>query len=201
MANNTTYLLLFSGFLSFVALTSPANAQQAENQTTPAPDSTKTSRQKPKFHGGPDVAYYFPSSDKTRRAFGDKFVSIGFGAGMLAKTSEKGRFSADVSLIRNRIAESNVFLAPLGINYSRSVGMGSRITPYIGSSVDFYIANLQSRRQDFDVKSGIRTGLGTSLFMGVNYKQRAFLQTRYNQISHMSGFDLSGFSLNTGLRF
>ena len=166
---------------------------------TPEPPQEEPS--KPRFYIGPDIGYYIPTSDKARRAFGDKFVTIGFGLGAAERISEKGRIALDFSVISNRIAESSVMLAPIGVAYARALTTNTSVTPYVGVSLNFYVANIRSERGDFEVKSGYRGGFGGTAFAGVTLGKQAFLRARYCLVSKISGFDLSGLSLTAGYRF
>jgi hypothetical protein len=151
---------------------------------------------------GPDIGYYLPSEDKTRRAFGDKFFSIGFGIGAVESVSEKGRVAADFSIISNTNAESRVLLIPIGVSYARALSSPQNsLVPYAGASLNFIVANLRTSRQDFEVKSGYRSGVGASAFVGLNISRNGFLRARYFVTSEFSGFNLSGLSVSAGYRF
>ena len=80
-------------------------------------------------------------------------------------------------------------------------GSGDKVVPYAGLSADIYIANIQSARNGFDIKSGLRSGFGGTAFAGLNFGRIAYLQARYNAVTKLSGLDLSGLSLTTGVRF
>ncbi len=71
--------------------------------------------------------------------------------------------------------------------------------PITASTGDLELADLRSG--DYNVHSGLRTGVGGSVLAGVNFGDSGYLEARYLVVSRIKSFDLSGFNLTAGYRF
>jgi hypothetical protein len=186
----------------------PVHAQQPPPPTqTPPPPTTPPEpapqpRPSPRFYIGPELGLYFPTDSKAKDAFGDSIFSYGIGLGAITRASEKGAFGVDFRLIAGRgSSNGRLFMAPLGAAYARSIGNPQTQTtiPYYGVSVNVIPNHIESDK--YDVSPKLRWAGGGSVFVGTTFAERAYVSARYNLISKIEGFNLSGFSLNTGYRF
>lgn len=216
-SNVAIALTLFSALAGTALLPQAARAQNppapppAAPQPpteTPEPVVTEAEPEEPeadpdagRIFVGLDFSYFIPSSDKARRAFGDRFVSISPGLGAVKRISEKGVIALDFSIISNDIAEARVFMAPVGLSYIRRFSKDEKFIPYAGVSANINFADIRSARGDFEIKSGFRVGVGATVFAGLNLGRFSYIQARYYALTKMSGIDLSGLDLSTGVRF
>jgi hypothetical protein len=181
---------------------SSASPAPAPPDSATPPDKGNDEPPRPRFLIGPEVGVFFPSNARTRDAFGSHFTNVGIGLGALQQRSERGAIGFDLSFVTNRNKESNLFVAPVGLLYARRLGNGgSSVVPYAGASVNLFLVNMKTTKGDYDVKAGFRSGFGTSVFAGTTIGRSVYLQARYLVATEVSGFDLSGLNVSTGLRF
>jgi len=169
-------------------------APQLESQT--ATDQTK---KKNRFRIGPEVGVYLPTSSQTRSQFGSSWVSLGVGFGSIGKVPKTGQTSLDLQVLYQTRGDNHAFLAPIGIGYRTALSQSGSLTTYVGATGDIYLADLRSA--DYNVHSGLRTGFGGSVLVGINSGESGFLEARYLAVSKIKGFDLSGLNLTAGYRF
>ena len=189
----------------------PAGAQTAAPATAPsgeaaaAPPSPAAAPEEPekprrrRLRFGPQAGVYLPSNGKTRDRFGGSWVSYGVGFGSVRRADNKGRIVFDFSILTESRGDNRAFIAPIGVGYYRALAPPGPVTPYVGASVNLYLADLRSRRDD--VSSGVRAGGGGSLLLGTTVGERGYVEARYRAISRIKGFDFSGLGLTAGLRF
>jgi hypothetical protein len=171
------------------------NSGQGQGQ--PLPDPPQPSR---RLLFGPEVGVYFPSNGKVRDAFGNNFVNYGIGLGSVPQTRDKGYFTFDLNLFSARRSGSSFLLVPVGVAYRKGLtNRDTGVRPYVGASVNLIVADLRSDK--YKVDSGVRATGGGSVFTGLNFSDRAYLQARYYGIATISGFELSGLNVSTGFRF
>ena len=176
--------------------TAPAavTAPQLESQTT-----TEQTKKKNRFRIGPEVGVFLPTSSQTRSQFGSSWVSLGVGVGSIGKIPKTGQTSLDLQILYQTRGDNHAFLAPIGIGYRTALSQNGSLTTYAGITGDIYLADLRSA--DYNVHSGLRTGFGGSVLLGVNSGDNAFFEARYLAVSQIKGFDLSGLNLTAGYRF
>jgi len=180
----------------------PASAPPPAAPTPPPPDTGGDDQPAPRFRIGPEVGLYFPSNSKTRDAFGSHFVNIGVGLGTISQKSARGVLAFDLSIVSNHNKEANIFIAPVGVSYAVRLGNGGQpAVPFAGASLNAFVVNMKTTKGDYDVKSGFRGGMGGSVFLGTTFSGNAYVQARYLIATKVSGFDLSGLNLSTGIRF
>lgn len=198
--------LLAAALLGFGLTTAHA---QAPAETTPptvtAPDPQQEqaapapAKRRNRFHIGPEVGLYLPTSSKTRSEFGSSALSLGIGLGSINKISKRGNTTLDLQVIYQSRNGNHMFLAPLGVGYRKALSQNSSTTTYLGATADIYFADLRSGK--YDVHSGVRTGFGGSVLAGVNFSESGYFEARYLIVSRIKGFDLSGVNLTAGYRF
>ncbi len=179
--------------------TPPPDAAQA----TPVPAPETPPDQNPpnhsRFRFGPAVGVFLPSSNKTRDRFGSTWYSIGIGLGAINPVSTKGNLAVDLNLFYHGRDSNHAFFIPLGVGYRIALAPGTGTIPYAGVSVDANFADITSNPDN--VHNSFTVGAGASEFVGVNFGDSAFLEARYYEFSRVSGFDLSGLSVDAGYRF
>jgi hypothetical protein len=151
---------------------------------------------------GVDGGIFFPSSSKTKSAFGSNFKSIGPGLGSVQVLNRK--VSPDLDLMRqdkNGNDATVVFvgaklLVPLG-GPSTSGGT-SGFAPYGGFGVNLTYADVDAPA--FGVNdSGF--GVGASAILGASFGTRFFVEGRYRLTTKAADFDFSGGLIGLGVRF
>jgi hypothetical protein len=182
--------------------TTPSPTQSTDSPPPTSPDAGDNSGERPRFLIGPELGVFFPSSARTRDAFGSHFTNIGVGLGAVQQRSERGALAFDLSFVTNRNKESNLTIVPVGLTYARRLGGGATsFRPFVGASANAFVVNMKTTKGDYDVKAGLRSGLGGSIFLGAVLGKSAYVQARYLAATEVSGFDLSGLNLSTGIRF
>ncbi|HEV2471756.1 MAG TPA: hypothetical protein VGS41_03765 [Chthonomonadales bacterium] len=221
-------LLLFGRSSSGAASTSPGNAVPASAGTgfTAAVSADRSiyglrgrlnDGHRRSFYIGPDVGVFFPVSSKTRSRFGSSWLDIGASIGPVGGETHKGRFGFDFQLISGGQGPDYAYLGLFGAQYRRAlVRLHPRSTgnpqggptqqpwrrpgvvPYLGASVDLALAYMRSVEDN--VPSGVQSGAAGTLFLGVNFGSRAYLEARWLQSTNIRGFDFSGAEVSAGYR-
>jgi hypothetical protein len=169
--------------------------------TPPTPPPAPEPQRRPRFYIGPELGVYFPTDSKTKDAFGSTIFNYGIGLGAVGRASDKGAFGVDFRIITGRGSNGRMFLAPLGIQYARALGDPTSQTniPYVGASANLFLTHLDSDK--YGVNGKLRFAGGGSVFLGVTFSERGYIQARYYGVSKVAGFNLSGFGISTGYRF
>jgi hypothetical protein len=157
-----------------------------------------------------------PNSAKTRTRFGSDWIDYGVSIFPVYASPAKGRLSLDLQALAKTTGDDSLFFGLIGLDYRRSLlhehthqpanappkaepERRPDYIPYFGLSADEVVGDLVAVEDG--VHSGVRTGVAGSAFLGVTWRNRAYVELRYMQFSELKGFDLSGFSLNIGCRF
>lgn len=170
--------------------------------TTASPESlnvTSPARKRTRFRVGPEVGVYLPTSNKTRNQFGSTWYTLGLGLGNINTITTKGQTTFDLQILYQKKGDNHAFLAPVGIGYRQAFSANGPNVAYYGVTGDLYLADLRSG--DYGVHSGLRTGVGGSALLGVNFGDSGYLEARYLFVSKIKSFDLSGLDLTAGYRF
>ncbi len=158
-----------------------------------------TVKKRNRFRIGPEVGVYLPTSSKTRDQFGNTWYTVGLGLGNINKITAKGQTTFDLQILYQKKGDNHAFLAPIGVGYRQAFSQTAANTAYYGVTGDLYLADLRSG--DYGVHSGLRTGVGGSALVGINFGDSGYLEARYLLVSRIKGFDLSGLNLTAGYRF
>lgn len=177
--------------LSAVVLTALGPVQAAEEKG----EEKKSGR----FLIGPQLGFFTPNGGLVRSRFGSAWTNVGFGFGDVSSRS-RGELSFDVNLMSSRGSQSEVFLAPIGLVYRKSVSETQKVRPYVGASANLLVSSISSNLQIDPIQRGFRTGVGGSLFGGVTVGKRFFIEGRYYGFSKIRGFDFSGTNVAIGWR-
>ena len=183
-------------FIAVLTLSLPVFAQQAEKATPPEEKPRK------RIVWGPEVGFYFPSSDRTRAAFGETWVNYGVGFRPIELATKKGGVGFDLNIVSTRGDKRRATLIPVAAIYKQAIGGGEPgvgTTPYIGVTAGLLFADLRS--DNYGVSSGFRGGYGGSALLGMTYRTSAFVEARYQAFNKIKSYDLSGISLTAGYRF
>jgi len=181
----------------------PAPVTPPSTTSTPPPPAPDTSDSKGRFVLGPEIGIYIPTDARTRAAFGDTWVDYGIGFRPIQLVTRHGAAGLDFNIISTDGTGRKAFLIPVTLIYKQAFGSsdepGKGLTPYFGVSAGLLLADLRS--DNYNVHSGFRAGYGGTALIGVTYKQKAYLEARYEEFSKIKGFDLSGLNIATGFRF
>jgi len=148
---------------------------------------------------GPEAEIYVPFSSKTKDRFGSSFKGLGIGFGSI-RPQAGGRFSPDISIMREEQSGDRALLALAGLQYRKTfaatVDDDERYVPYFGAGANLVYGRLRvndQRDSDF--------GAGASVFVGTSIGRRAFVEARVRGLSEVADYNFSGVSLSAGLRF
>ncbi len=154
----------------------------------------------PRF--GLDGGVFFPSSSKTKRAFGSRFTSIGPAFG--DTTVSKRKIYPDFDLLRqsndgNRatvIFAGARLLSPIGrpLISERTTGFA----PYAGFGLNLIYANIDAPSFGVD-DNGF--GAGASAILGASFGGRFFSEASYRLGTSAADFNFSGTQIVIGARF
>ena len=203
MRNTLFILLALMGGTGAFAQTpeppaSPAPPASAPPAPTPPAPAERPSR---RLFIGPEVGFYFPSSGRAADAFGKNFFNIGLGVGKVAIPRRTGEFRPDISVIANSRKGSNVFIIPAGLSYQRSLAKTdtSYLVPYYGATAN--LIGVQMRSEKYHLPTRFTLAGGASVFTGLDFGQRGFIEARYLLMNKVRGMNLSGLGLSLGYRF
>lgn len=178
-------------------------AASASDSTATPNTAPTTAPEKPKSRHtpwiGPELGGYFPTNSKVRDRFGSSWLGVYLGLGPIAQPNDHHTWTIDYSVLYNKVDSNYALIAPIGLSYRRFFTHNKSFNPYVGTSGDLVISDVRSDPDN--VKAGVRTGLGGSVFGGVSMGERAFFEARYNLMGTVKGFDFSGTSLTLGYRF
>ena len=223
------FLTAFSGVASADGTVNPANpdasTSQSQTSTIPGPEGEhKSAHGRPSIYLGPEVGVYLPVSARTRNRFGTGWLDYGPSLGSIYTARDGGAITPDIHILGRTSGADKVLFVLAGVEYRKALislprvetttkgGSGKEAPqvpialkplpvwiPYAGASFDIVVGDALSYEDN--VHSGIRQGLGGSVFSGVTYRNRAYIEARFIGTSTIKSFDLSGFSINVGLRF
>jgi hypothetical protein len=193
----------------------PASAAHAQTSTQASAEAHKSVRGRSDIYIGPEAGAYFPVSAKTRNRFGTGWVDYGPSLGSIYTARDGGAVLPDIHILNRSAGTDRVLFVLVGAEYRKALiplpnpkksdtGKPAMLAmpawiPYAGAGLDLLIGDALSYEDN--VHSGIRQGFGGSVFSGVTYRNRAYIEARFIGTSTVKSFDLSGFSINVGLRF
>ncbi|MBW3621984.1 MAG: hypothetical protein KY468_01080 [Armatimonadetes bacterium] len=168
-------------------------------ETPPVEEPPRPPRQR--FRIGPEVGVYFPTSSEVRDLFGGSWVTFGLGFGGVGGADPGGRLEPDITFIYKNSADGHIFMAPLGVGYRKALNRNpeSSSTPYAGASANLILADVQSQINNVD--TNLKAVAGGSVFAGVSFRDRAYVEARYRMTGRVGGFNLSGMQVSAGFRF
>ncbi|MDR3231933.1 MAG: hypothetical protein LBT65_10880 [Synergistaceae bacterium] len=149
------------------------------------------------FFLSPAVSGYFPTSSKTRDAFGSSWWSIGvtlnmetlvdgFAAGGFSFSPWFGLYHADKN-------DNDAWVVPVGLQVRWGLSGSGSVRPYAGVGVAGYGIRFEDR--DAGVDTGWRGAWGGRFLLGMDVTRWFNVEAAYNFISEVKDYDLSGFSL------
>jgi len=181
------------------------------NSSTPAATTTTSSAALPpaapdppdrvRLRFGPQVGTYLPASSKTRDRFGDAWLLLGIGIGNPSDMHKDRHGALDISVLSNSRNGAKALIIPVGFSYNLALNHApeGKSVGYAGVSADLVFARLRSDRDNLATTNSLTAGGG--VFIGTRFGERGYVEARYNAFSPTHGFDLSGLTLMTGLRF
>lgn len=180
------------------AATAPAPSGTSESAPLP-PDTTAQTR--PRLRFGPQIGLYMPISNKTRDRFGSTWILLGLGFGNVSDLHQNHRVALDISVLANSRSGENALFVPIGLSYSMALTRSAdgKSLGYAGLSADAVVAHLRSKEDNLSSTTSLTGGAGA--FIGTRFGESGYVEARYNAIAPTHGFDLSGVTLMTGLRF
>lgn len=141
--------------------------------------------------------YFFPTAASTRDTFGKAWPQITVGK-LEKKRADKWATTYDLASFR-RGGENKATLVALTMGAEHSIGSLSTETlqPYVALRAGPYYGRLKADELGVNAT---HIGINANAAFGVVIKERYFLEGRYDLFERMAGFNLSGFSISTGMR-
>lgn len=145
----------------------------------------------------PTYSGYFPSSGKTKDAFGSSWTgfgvalnleSLGINTSVWGFHPYSGYFHADEG-------DNDAHIIPLGLEYRR--GLSENIYFGIGASVNA----VKFEVRDKGIDTGWRGAVGARLGLGMNVTKWFNIHAAYNFMSEVKDYDFSGFSIQGKVNF
>lgn len=179
---------------------------------------------------GADVGYAYLLDSKARSTFGSGVVDYGLGFGRITPSLE-GKVGLDVSILRPKETDngvnSNALVVSVGPEYRKvflpgynsstaqpqqqlppgafppgtkipDIGGLPSALPYYGASVNLVYAQVDAPIAGVD---GNGFGIGGSVFAGVTFNNRFYLEGRVRATSAVEGFNFSRAGVTAGIRF
>lgn len=172
---------------------------QPREVLVPVQPDPPTRTVKKRFHFGPDLELFLPTSSKTRERYGSSWFGIGAGFGSVTPEGLLGSWSGEFYLIHNDNKGHEAYIIPLGIGYRRAVVDRLDVRPYVGASVNLVLGSFNSPTDG--IPWGLRAAGGGSVLAGVTFHRSGYIEARYLAVSKMRGLDFSGLNLTAGIRF
>jgi hypothetical protein len=148
---------------------------------------------------GPDIGVFIPTSSKTINRFGGAWYAVGIGIGSVEAASSHGSWGLDLNIVSRYGSNSHIFVAPLGVQYTKALTNSGSSVPYVGASADLVFVDIRSPQDN--VHSGFNETAGGSAFIGSTLGTHAYVEARYLLNGNVKGFDTSGVNLTAGARF
>ena len=180
---------------------------------------------------GADIGYAYLLDSKARQAFGSGVTDIGLGFGnitppvdgkvgldvsILRPKDTRNGVQSDALVISAGPEYRKLFLPnfnqvlggpqpplppgafPPGTKIPRPIGALPSTLPYYGASVNLIYAQVKA---PFEGTNGNGFGVGGSVFAGVSFNNRFYLEGRVRATSAIEGFNFSRAGVTVGLRF
>ena len=157
---------------------------------------------------GADVGYSYLLDSKTRDVFGSSVTNYGIGFGSSeVSPATNGRIGLDLNILRPRedsaFGQNKALVIFAGPQFSRAVGIKSvddltRFVPYYGASVNAVYAQVET---PFNGKDSNGFGGAASVFAGVAFNRRVYLEGRLRATTKIEDYNFSNASLTVGVRF
>lgn len=162
------------------------------------PSPARAAEDRP-FILSPTVGWYFPTSSKTRDAFGDSWGGLGItlntealgwdgriGIGNLRLYPYFGLYYADHN-------DNDAYVIPVGLEAHWSLTESGIFKPYVGLGAAVYGVRFEDREAGVD--TGWRGAFGGRVMVGADITKWFNVQASYNMVSDVKDYDLSGFSI------
>ena len=160
------------------------------------------------FSIGGDVGYTYLLDSKTRNVFGSSVTNYGLGFGSSeVSPASNGRIGLDLNILRPRedssFGENRALVVFVGPQFSRAIGVKSvndltKLVPYYGASVNAVYAQVET---PFNNKDSNGFGAAASVFTGVAFNRRVYLEGRLRATTKIEDYNFSNASLTVGVRF
>lgn len=179
---------------------------------------------------GADIGYSYLLDSKARSVFGSGVTDIGLGFGNITPSAD-GKLGLDVSILRPKQTDngikSDALVISAGPEYRKLIlpslnkfpGQGQQklprstfppinkisnigdlpsTLPYYGASANLIYAQVNAPTAGVD---GNGFGVGGSLFAGVSFSNRFYLETRVRATNAVKGFNFTRAGVTAGIRF
>lgn len=159
-------------------------------------DMARAAEDKP-FILSPTVGWYFPTSSKTREAFGDSWGGIGVTLNMEAFNWSPGVGNFSIApyfgLYYTDHNDNDAYVIPVGLEARWNLTESGILKPYVGLGAAVYGVKFEDR--DAGVDTGWRGAWGGRVMVGADITKWFNVQAAYNLVSDVKDYDLSGFSI------
>ena len=141
------------------------------------------------------LGVYMPTSSDTRDRFDDAWVRFGLRAFEPAKP-EKWRFGFDAGIL-DTDGPTEALLIPITAGFERGFGQDTDRRPYVAIRAGTYYGSVEEPARDIDET---KWGLNVNASAGIVFKQRFFVEMRYDVFSDIAGISFDGLSAIVGIR-
>jgi hypothetical protein len=135
-----------------------------------------------------------PSSGATRDTFGSTWSGIGI-APFTRQRSGRWRPTFDVSLYSHDDL-GRATLVPVTFGVQRAFGSRGSAIPYASARVGPYYGRVRTALGERDT----HVGFDANAAVGVTFRERFFVEARYDYFSRIAGTRFDGLSLTVGVR-
>lgn len=135
-----------------------------------------------------------PSSGSTRDIFGSTWSGIGISP-FTRQRAERWRPTYDIQLLSNDDV-GRATLVPVTFGVQRAFGNSGSAIPYAAVRVGPYYGRVRDALGERDTHIGVDANAA----VGVTFKERVFVEARYDYFSRIAGTRFDGVSLTVGVR-
>ncbi len=135
-----------------------------------------------------------PASSATRRTFGDTWGGLSV-APFRHHRKDGWRPIFDLAVYQHE-RQGRATLVPLTVGAERSIGDGRSVQPYVALRVGPYYGRVRSALGERD--SGL--GFDANASLGVTFRERFFVEARYDYFTRFAGSRFDGLSVSAGVR-
>lgn len=137
---------------------------------------------------------FFPAGRAVRRTAGSTWAGIGISPFTRHKR-EQPHFDWDITFLQHAGA-GRLTLVPVTVGVEKAFTPRTRIQPYVSLRGGPYYGHV--RLPDGDRSSAV--GFDANATLGVTFRERFFLEARYDYYSRFSGLSASGPTISAGVR-
>lgn len=138
---------------------------------------------------------FLPSDSTTETVFGDSWPRLSIGVFDPQMAPEWRRTADFTAYMHEEDGEAKLYSLSFGAE--RRLSTKGLTQPYVALRAGPYYGKVEVPALSIDES---KIGLNANASLGVIYKERVFLEARYDKFSRIAGFDFDGFTFWGGVR-